>query len=395
MPGIPHSRFHSTIRAPAADALDRLAEHTEDVLAAWHSGIRPLGLDPSAFLPACSVDFSMLAAELRRTTYPVFRRRVKEFGKALAQRASLHQAVVAFNELFGICIQVLLEDEPRKASPVIALSRLYALAGLVVVSGYTGEWGSGRETLVEASVLEAEDEARSASAYVMRIYEQELHRIAQELHDDVAPDLVGIELHLEMLALAAQGKDLPEFQPRLAEAMALVSGSIESVRRIELDLGRAMFEDLGFLSAVRAYAHQFSARTKINVVLREGHIPETIPMTHQVTLYRLVQGALANALDSASARNVTISLGSIKDSVLVMVVEDDGAGLYTKNRPARRPFGLKVMRERAESLGGRIHIESRRESPTSPDSGTRIQIDLPLPGRLLALSSAALSNHKP
>jgi signal transduction histidine kinase len=391
MPGIPHNRFHSTIRAPAADALDSLAEHTEDILAAWHYGIRPLGLNPSTFLSASSVDFSMLAADLRRSRYAVFRRRMKEFGKALAQQASLGQAVVAFNELFGICIRVLLEDETRKASLVLALSRLYALAGLVVVSGYTGEWGSSRETLVEASVLEAEDEARSASAYVMRIYEQELHRIAQELHDDVAPDLVRIQQYLEMIGLAAQGKDLPEFQPRLAEAMALVSCSIESVRRIGLDLGQAIFEDLGLLSAVRAFAHQFSARTKINVFLCEGHIPDTIPMIHQVTLYRLMQEALANVLDGASARNVTVSVGSVKDSVLVMVVEDDGADLNTKNRRARRPFGLRIMRERAESLGGRIHVESRRESPMSPDGGTRIQIDLPLPGRPLGLSSAALS----
>ena len=391
MPGIPHSRFHLMVRAPAADALDRLAEHTEDVLAAWHSGIRPLGLNPSAFLSASSIDFSMLADELRRSTYAVFRRRVKEFGKALAQRASLGQAVVAFNELYGICIRVLLEDETRKASPVLALSRLYALAGLVVVSGYTGEWSSGRETLVEASILEAEDEARAASAYVMRIYEQELHRIAQELRDDVVPDLVRIEQYLE-IARAAQGKELPELYPRLAEAGALLSGSIESLRRIGLDLGRAMFEDLGFLSAVRAYAQQFSARTKISVVVREGHIPETIPMTHQVTLYRLIQGALANVLDGASAKNVNVSLGCVKDSVLVMVIEDDGAVLCTKNRPARPPFGLRVMRERAESLGGRIHIESRRESPKSPERGTRIQIDLPLPGRPLALSSSALSS---
>jgi len=378
------------VRAPAADALDRLAEHTEDVLAAWHTAIRRLGLNPSAFLSASSIDFSMLADELRRSTYVVFRRRAKEFGEALAQRVALGQAVVAFNELFGICIRVLLEDETRKASPVLALSRLYALAGLIVVSGYTGEWGSGRETLVEASILEAEDEARAASAYVMRIYEQELHRIAQELRDDVVPDLVRIEQYLE-IARIGQSKELPEFNRRLTEAMSLLSGSIESLRRIGLDLGRAMFEDLGFISAVRAYAEQFSARTKINVVLRDGHIPETIPMTHKVTLYRLIQGALANVLDGASAKNVTVSLACVKDSVLVMVIEDDGEGLCTKKRQARPPFGLRVMRERAETLGGRIHIESRRESPSSLERGTRIQIDLPLPGRPLALSSSALS----
>jgi len=379
MPGISQSRFHSTIRRPAADALDGLARRTEDILAAWHYVVRPLGLDPNDFLPAASFDFSLFAKELRCSTYEVLRQRVGEFGKGLAKHASLDQAVVAFNELFEICIRVLLEDESRRATPIIALSRLYALVGLVVVSGYTGEWGSGRETLVEASVLEAEDEVHSASAYIMRIYEQQLHRLAGELHDELGRDLVRIQLYLETIARAAQGKGTAEFQPPLTEALALVAGSIDSVRRLGVDLGRAVFDDLGFLPAVRIYTRQFSARNAINVVLREGYIPSAVPMTHQVTLYRLIQDALANTLGGGSARNVIVSLGSINDSALVMVIEDDGIGPNTKHRLARRPFGVTVMRERVESLGGRIRVESRR-APRSTHSGTRIEVNLPLPG---------------
>ncbi len=148
-----------------------------------------------------------------------------------------------------------------------------------------------------------------------------------------------------------------------------------------LDLGPAVFDELGFLPAVKSYAAQFSSRTKINVTVQEGYLPDNLPLTHQIALYRLLQGALSNVLKHAHANNVRISLGSMKDSVLIMVVEDDGVGFDPAVRRGRRSFGLTAMRERVQVLGGRIHIESRRAEAPGAKHGTRIEVDLPLPGR--------------
>jgi signal transduction histidine kinase len=131
---------------------------------------------------------------------------------------------------------------------------------------------------------------------------------------------------------------------------------------------------------VRSYIHQFSARTRIQVSLRQGYVPDDIPMSHQVALYRLMQGALSNVLQHSAARRVTVSLGSMKDSVLIMVIEDDGVGFDVKARTGNGSFGLTAMRERVEILGGRIHIESWRANAPSRTHGTRIEVDLPLPG---------------
>jgi signal transduction histidine kinase len=145
-------------------------------------------------------------------------------------------------------------------------------------------------------------------------------------------------------------------------------------------LGPAVFDDLGFLPAVRTYTSQFSARTKIAVTLREGYLPETIPMSHQVALYRLLQGALSNVLKHASAKTVKVSLGCMKDSVLILVIQDDGLGFDTTGKPGSTSFGLTAMRERVEMLGGRIHIQSMPEGSMSKIRGTRIEVDLPLSG---------------
>jgi signal transduction histidine kinase len=70
----------------------------------------------------------------------------------------------------------------------------------------------------------------------------------------------------------------------------------------------------------------------------------------------------------------------MKDSVLIMVIEDDGVGFDTAGKPGRRSFGLTAMRERVEVLGGRFHVESKRATMSSQKHGTRIEVDLPLPG---------------
>jgi signal transduction histidine kinase len=141
-----------------------------------------------------------------------------------------------------------------------------------------------------------------------------------------------------------------------------------------------VFDELGFLPAVKSYAAQFSSHTGIRVTVHEGYFPDNVPLTHQIAMYRLLQGALSNVLKHAHANHVSVSLGSRKDSVLIMVIEDDGIGFDTGAKPGRRSFGLTAMRERVEVLGGKIHIESRRAGASVKKHGTRIVVDLPLPG---------------
>ncbi|MCU1338099.1 MAG: hypothetical protein JWO19_3680 [Bryobacterales bacterium] len=382
MPGISQRKFYSAVRGPSAEALDILAPHSNEIFTAWQREIQPLGLQPEDVLAGTSIDFGLLAERLRTSTYPAFRQTIQRFGEQLAQRGvSLSRAVAAFNRLFETCLPAVAQHASKRATPVLALARLHALVNLLIVSGYTGQWAAGKKTLVEASLSEAEDRRKGASAYVTRIYEQERRSLSHDLHDEVGHDLMLIKLYLEMIALDNKAaSESSEVQPRVVEAIALVSHAIDSVRRLVLDLGPAVFEDLGFLPAVRSYIGQFSARTKINVTLREGYLPAEIPSSHQVALYRLLQGALSNVLKHASAKNVKVSLGSMKDAVLIMVIEDDGVGFDATSEPGRRSFGLTAMRERVEVLGGRIHLQSKVATPVAKTHGTRIEIDLPLPG---------------
>src|SRR6266403_4210932 len=374
MPGISQKRFHSTIKGPAAEALEILGDHSTEVMARWSRAIGELGLNPSDFIPVASIDFTVLAERLRRSTFAVFRRQIQEYVDNLAHQGVAMNAVISgLNRFFEISLPYVAASLPNHATATLALARLHALIILLFISTYSGQ-PSGQKTLVEASVTEAEHRAHDASAYVTKIYERERRRLSHDLHDEVGHDLILIKLYLEMINLATRNRELPEIQPRLNEAITLVSHAIDSVRRLVLDLGPAVFDELGFLPAVKSYANQFSSRTRINVTIQEGYVPDNVPQTHQVALYRLMQGALSNVLKHASAKNVKVSLGSMKDSVLIMVIEDDGIGFDTDVKPGPRSFGLTAMRERVEVLGGRFHVESKRASASSQRHGTRIEV---------------------
>jgi len=378
MPGISQRRFYSTIRGPSTEALEILAPYSGEISALWLREIQSLGLPASRLLGRGLLDFAQLASALRDATYAGFRQGLQNFGEELAhQGARMDRVVGSLNRLFEICLSVLQRTVPKRATPVLALARLQALVSLLIVSGYTGQWAAGKKNLMEATLSEEEGRRHVASAYVTRIYEQERRRLSQDLHDEIGHDLILLKLNLEMMDLENQGVE--RIRPRLAEAISLVAHSIDSVRRLILDLGPAVFEDLGFLPAVKSYISQFSARTKIKVTLRDSYLPAEIPSSHQVALYRILQGALSNVLKHAHAANVKVSMGSMKDAVLIMVIEDDGAGFDVTSKTGRR-FGLTAMRERVEVLGGRFHVQSKPAWPANKIHGTRIEVDLPLPG---------------
>lgn len=380
MPGISQKRFHSTIKGPAAEALEILAPHSHTILNAWSSALREIGIGIEDISQE-KFDFGSLAAALRASNFNSFRALIHLLSHRLADRGvRLEKSAAALNRLFEICL-------PYLASPTAALglARLHALISILFASNSAGELTLGKPTLVEASLTEAEHRFHGGTAYVTRIYETERRSLSHDLHDEVGHDLILIKLYLEMISMALRGREMPDVKPRLDEAITLVSHAIDSIRRLVLDLGPAVFEELGFLPAVKSYAAQFSARTKINVTVHEGYLPDNVPQTHQVALYRLLQGALSNVLKHARAKNVRVSLGSMKDSVLIMVIEDDGVGFDTAQRPGRRSFGLTAMRERVAVLGGRIYVESKRAGASGKKHGTRIEVDLPLtapPGKL-------------
>jgi two-component system nitrate/nitrite sensor histidine kinase NarX len=93
----------------------------------------------------------------------------------------------------------------------------------------------------------------------------------------------------------------------------------------------------------------------------------------ELQLLRILQEALANVRKHSGASKVHVSVQQ-ENGFLLASVADDGTGFDPANRPreAFPRFGLAIMRERAESIGGSLDLE------TSPGRGTRVKIQVPI-----------------
>jgi signal transduction histidine kinase len=91
-------------------------------------------------------------------------------------------------------------------------------------------------------------------------------------------------------------------------------------------------------------------------------------------VYRIVQEAMTNAIQHGSPESVSV-VGSVQGAMVVVLVEDDGAGFSAEDvlaGPTASRLGILGMQERAIAVGGDLHVESR------PGSGTTIRVRIPV-----------------
>jgi signal transduction histidine kinase len=220
---------------------------------------------------------------------------------------------------------------------------------------------------------------QSRLAASRRIDEAERQKLSRDLHDDIGHSLVMFKLYVEMIAKDLKEGNTSQLEQKLEEAKDLIGKAIDSIRRLILDLGPAILDEAGITPAIQLYARQFNVRTGIKVQVQAGDLPDGLPSGHEIALYRVFQGALSNVVKHSHAKHIKVTLGGAGKSKVVMTIEDDGVGFDTSGAKARSGFGLKAMRDRIESLGGRIHLESRPAKFGESRRGTRLEVDLPFP----------------
>jgi signal transduction histidine kinase len=127
---------------------------------------------------------------------------------------------------------------------------------------------------------------------------------------------------------------------------------------------------MGLAPAIAGLQAELS-RPDVNIVFVHDAVPSTLSREATVSLYRVVQEALHNALKYSRARTIGIDLKGTGDA-LTLTIADDGVG-FDAERAARSGLGLTSMRERVDAMGGTFAIRSR------PGAGTTLEIRVPAP----------------
>lgn len=205
------------------------------------------------------------------------------------------------------------------------------------------------------------DAARDLQALTRRLVEAEeteRHRLAGELHDRVGQNLSALNINLD-IALGSVAKDNVEVKMRLADSLALVEGTLQTIEGLMAELRPPLLDEYGLGAALGWYANAFSQRTGVKVVIdNPEELGASLRPEAAIALFRIAQEALNNVAKHARAKVVRMLIER-QEREIVLAIADDGRGFDTRERLSQsKRWGMTTMQERAAAVGGRIAVES-------------------------------------
>jgi PAS domain S-box-containing protein len=219
------------------------------------------------------------------------------------------------------------------------------------------------------AVSRQHERLRTLSLRLAEAEESERRRLAQELHDQVGQKLTALGINLNIIRAEMPNNGPQKLYDCLAESQDLVEQTSRLIRGVMSDLRPPMLDDLGLVETLHWYGDQIASRTGLSVIVKSGGHNLDLPTHIESALFRITQEALSNVVKHAQAAEVRITVETIDESVR-LIIADDGIG-YCPDRLAEpvgdRGWGLLIMAERAEAVGGRCWIESHR-----PEGGARV-----------------------
>ncbi len=148
---------------------------------------------------------------------------------------------------------------------------------------------------------------KQVSRQVLRVQEQSSRHLARELHDEVGQTLTAVKFALQNLA---QADNDSQQQVVMAHSIEMVSGLLERIRSISLDLRPSLLDDLGLEAALRSFARRQAALGHFDVDISFALPESRIDPDIETTCYRIFQEGLTNVLKYASANTVWIRLST-------------------------------------------------------------------------------------
>ena len=191
--------------------------------------------------------------------------------------------------------------------------------------------------------------------------------IARELHDSLAQSLT----YLKIKALRLEA-DLDTQPPaRLAGLVAEIkTGLADAYRELRslLNTFRLRIDDKGLEGALATAVAEQAKLSSIEMTLDFRLEQDELDAHEQVHVLHIVREALSNVARHSGAKRAHVALERNADGQIVVTIEDDGKGVEQAT-PGEGHHGLQIMRERAEELGGTLHV-----GPASRDGGLRVEL---------------------
>jgi signal transduction histidine kinase len=208
---------------------------------------------------------------------------------------------------------------------------------------------------------------------VVKVGEEERHRLARDLHDGVAQTLANAALGIELAQRRAK-QDVPGAIADLEQLRGRLLESQKGLRDILFALRPLVLEDGGLGAAARALAERINGQNGSHVVARRVDAERRFAPEVEAGAFTVIREAANNAIKTGRAAEVSIDVYEDGGAVVAMV-EDNGKGFDVastlQNYASRGSLGLLQMRESARLIGAQLSLDS------SPGQGTRVRLRIP------------------
>lgn len=209
----------------------------------------------------------------------------------------------------------------------------------------------------------------STAEMMIQAQEAERQRLSIQMHDGPAQTLSNFVLQTE-IAMKLFDVDQDQARDELSNLKTAANTVLAMVRDFIYDLRPMMLDDLGLAPTVKRYADAFREKSGMEVGITVTGTDRRLESYLEVMLFRSMQELLNNSSKFSQASHVKIQIDMNPEDVK-LTVEDDGKGFTEEEALSSGGLGIKLIKERAEMLGGTLTIES------VIGEGARIELMLP------------------
>ena len=191
--------------------------------------------------------------------------------------------------------------------------------------------------------------------YLIRGQEKERKRLAEEIHDGVGPFLSTVKLSIDLET--SKTTDL-NTKISLKDISNQISEISTEIRQISHDLMPASLLDFGLIAGIENQIAKLNLREELTITLHNdlAQANNTFTQEQELNIFRIVQESMHNSIQHAGGTKIDIYL-SCDEKNLRVKISDNGSGLKDKSKP--EGIGLRNIKTRTKSLGGRTRITSR------------------------------------
>lgn len=333
----------------------------DEIVAALRQGLAErLGIDSGAiYLPEDDGDTLVLRSGWGEAADGLARLQVRATGAELARSAEALPSIVAVplpskQRSGGVLVVQRTGDEPFTREQVDVM-RMISLDAAIAIENAS----------LFAELRAANERLQSLSRRLLAVQEEERRHIGRELHDQIGQMLTALKLMLHNV----QDPE-PAVQQVIEEAGRLIDELFGATRGLSLELRPPMLDDVGLLAALLWHVERYQQQTRIPVEVRHTEFPR-LSSEVETAAFRIAQEALTNVARHSGASSARV-LVWMANELLMIQIEDDGAGFPVEQGWQGKSGGLSGMRERATLLGGRLTVDS------APGRGTTISVEIPV-----------------